>query len=181
MIEKGRSGILRRFFRKEWIETGLVVVLLIIFLWVLKVRFAGREGPPPRAAATRTTETEFDPDRLLRVGGKSPELNRTVGDAASPVDKRIQVPSCLTRDPFAPVNPTYDPLRREGSPSDHDPLVLNGVLMDSENPLAVIGKEVVGVGDPVPGGTVVSIRRNEVVLSMRGKERVLKMKQDRVR
>jgi hypothetical protein len=51
----------------------------------------------------------------------------------------------------------------EFASKEYGSLTLNGIIMDKENPVAIIGEEVYSVGDEVGGKTVKSITKSEVV------------------
>ena len=70
------------------------------------------------------------------------------------------------RDPFSSATSVSASAGLEG-------LVLNGIMWDSKNPLAIINSEVVKVGDELHGMKVAEITEKSVVLEYEGKEYTL--------
>ena len=84
------------------------------------------------------------------------------------------------RDPFAPLDKSMAPqsakiIKKVKKPStpDGNNLLLNGIIWNKDNPLAIIDDTVVKIGSVIAGRKVIAISVYHVEVEYRGKEETL--------
>lgn len=76
------------------------------------------------------------------------------------------------KDPFSP--PVIDVSKDVGQDIIAG-IKLEGIIWDSDKPLAIINEKVVGVGEMVAGVKVISITQNEVIFDVNGEQVPVKL------
>lgn len=77
------------------------------------------------------------------------------------------------KDPFKTVKMTYKPKKKVVY--NIPKWKLTGIMYNSNNPLAVINKKAVSVGDRINKGKVISIKKDKVIIEHSGKQYTLKV------
>ncbi len=77
------------------------------------------------------------------------------------------------KDPFKTVKMTYRPQKKVVF--NKPKWKLTGIMYNTVNPLAVINKKAVSVGDRINNGKVISIKRDKVIIEHNGKQYTLKV------
>ena len=152
---------------------GMAIVLVV----VLKNRFSGK-GVNTSGSSEARYEREMEPRnqesvkrRNRRIGGKAQaRLKKVEFNAVKP-------PAFLKRDLFSSRNPGNTP-KRMAEQIEKVNLELTATIIDGTGALAIIGNEVLGMGDMIKGLRVTAIKANEVILSKGKRQYVLRIKDE---
>jgi hypothetical protein len=157
------------FLKKDNIQLLLVVVLSIVLIVVFKNRMSGGKDIEKAAASPVTHNTA--PGTPVTVQDKA--LKSEAVDSKSLKASELKAPPSMKRDIFS-FRISENSSKREVVKSGPD-LKLNATITDDGEPLAIIGSEVLGIGEMVKGFTVITINNNEAVLLRNGKHYTLRM------
>ncbi len=122
------------------------------------------------------------------AGKKQPVIatkaaNREKAETLVPVNSEhtevdnLKPPSSLKRDLFSSGR-SMDKVKRNPDKKELKNLELKATIIDGQDPLAIIGDEVLGIGGSVEGLKVTAIKNNEVTLSKGGSQYILRMKKE---
>ena len=164
------------FSNKDNIKIAVMVGLAVVLLIVIAKRFSGSgtDEQPVSAVAGHQQIVMPQSQTVKRQYSKA-----AVNKAAVPKSVKYnnsEAPPFLTRDLFNSRNWDVRP-KREADQKDPG-LKLNATITDDGDPLAIIGDEVLGIGDSVKGFKVTAIRNHEAVLSGDGKHYTLRMTEE---
>jgi hypothetical protein len=162
---------------KENIKILIMIGMAIILLIILKIRFGAKADHTPDASAARyETGTESltrDSVReyIKRIPEKPPARSEKV------MSHGLKPPPFLKRDIFF-SRTTGTELTRKAEHVDEVKLELTATIIDGQGALAIIGNEVLGMGEVVKGLRVTSIKNNEVTLTRGKRQYVLRIKEE---
>jgi len=162
---------------KENIKILIMIGMAIILIVVLKNRFGGTSAEKSDSSKVRY-ETGMESqaqaatrDNYKRIPEKSPERSQKVKFSG------LKPPPFLKRDLFASRIPVTNP-KRKAEQMEEVKLELTATIIDGQGALAIIGNEVLGMGEMVNGLRVTAIKKNEVILSKGKKQHVLRIKEE---
>ena len=130
--------------KKELLQLGVTGVLIIIFFFLVVQGVAKKQAKQPEALAKLAPAGSAG--NVLPEKSNQKELFSKLAEETKNLE--------LKRDPFVPI-PKVVP---------HE-LLLNGIVWDKENPVAIIDNTIVKAGDDIEGNTVVDIQENSVTLT----------------
>ncbi|NIA17504.1 MAG: hypothetical protein GWO86_04065 [Planctomycetes bacterium] len=131
---------------RQKVMAALVPLLLIVLIWVIGRAF----GTTPIKTIKAGT---FDPAPI----------------AARPVKDKWQTPEKYPddlRDPMQYSSDSSAPAQEQEQQNSYDKIVVRGIVYSDDSPTAIIGDEIVGVGDKVYGVTVLKINADSVEFQM---------------
>ncbi len=146
--------MLKNLGKKERIEltiTGIGVIFLIFLVLgnVQKIQAKKRSMAKSGAAITSSMS--------VPISFEAPEIEEST------------IKQGWGRDPFSSGANTPEDIEFEG-------LVVNGIMWDKDNPLAIINDDVVKVGDKLGDLKVVEITKTSVILEQNGERHTLGLK-----
>ena len=154
---------------KENIKLLIMIGMAIILLIILKIRFGAKAVHTPDTSSahyeTGTASITQDAVRgyIKRIPEKAPARSEKV------MYHGLKPPPFLKRDLFFSRTTGTKP-NRKAEHMEEVNLKLTATIIDGQGALAIIGNEVLGMGEMVEGLRVTSIKNNEVILS-KGKRR----------
>ncbi len=162
---------------KENIKIICMVGLAIVLVVVLIHRFSAKAvntSDSPAAEYQRGMEP-LTGNSAREYKTRMPE--RTPSRSKKVMFNGVKPPALLKRDLFASRNTGNSPKRTtEQIEAVH--LELTATIIDGAGALAIIGNEVLGMGDRVKGMRVTAIKENEVTLSKGKRQYVLRIKDE---
>ena len=141
--------------KKEQLQIGVTAVLSIVLFFLVIQGVARKQAKQPEVMAKLATARPAE--NASSGKNKQKELFLKLAEETKNAE--------LKRDPFFPI-PKVVP--RE--------LLLNGIVWDTENPVAIINNIVVKAGDDIEGNTVVDIQENSVTLTNGSRTLTLELK-----
>ncbi len=127
-------------------QKAMIILIPILFL-VFIFSFKNVIMPPKKANA----KTEFKPSLL---GGDGAQNQTLVWKTPEPYPENL-------RDPMTFGTVKYD--------VEQGPLIVKGILYSDDNPSAVIGSQIAGVGNSINGVTIIKINKESVEFEKDGK------------
>jgi hypothetical protein len=162
---------------KENLKIVIMIAMAIILLVILKNRFTEKavHTSDASAAGYETASASLSQDAArgykARIPAKRPARpNKGMVQGLKP-------PPFLKRDLFASRKPGTNPTRMAEHVEEVN-LELTATLIDGQGALAIIGNEVLGMGEMIQGFRVTAIKKNEVILSKGTKQYVLRIKEE---
>jgi hypothetical protein len=162
---------------KENIKILFMIGMAILLIVVLKHRFSGNSAKTSDSSAV-SHETVMKAQTQDGTGGfdkriqdKAPARSQTVKFNG------LKSPPFLKRDLFYSGNPEIMPIRKAGQ-MERNNLELTATIIDDQGALAIIGNEVLGMGEMIKGFRVTAIKNNEVILSKGEKQHVLRVSEE---
>ena len=162
---------------KENIKILIMIGMAIILIVVLKNRFGetSAEKSDSSAVGHETGMEAQNQAGTLAYDKRIPE--KTPARSQKVKFNRFKQPPFLKRDLFSSGNPVFKPIRKTEQ-MDGSNLELTATIIDGQGALAIIGNEVLGMGEMVNGLRVTAIKKNEVILSKGKKQHVLRIKEE---
>jgi hypothetical protein len=162
---------------KENIKLAVMIGMDIIFVFVLKSRFSGKAVITSDSAAI-SKETEMESLSQDSVRGHNTRVQEKEPAQLTAVTVHdLKPPPFLKRDLFSSRNPEIKP-KREAAQMEAANLELTATIIDDQGALAIIGNEVLGIGEMVMGLHITAIKNNEVILSKGKRQHVLRIKEE---
>ena len=162
------------FSKKDNIKLVFVAVLSIVLIVVLKAGMSGGKDAESSAASPEIYNTaEGTPAPFIKQTRVDRPLKRKSGKSKTLDASTLKAPPSLKRDIFS-FRLSKNSSKREEVRRGPD-LELNATITDERQPLAIIGSEVLGIGDVVKGYTLTEIKNHEAVLSRDGEHYTLRM------
>ena len=162
---------------KENIKILIMIGMAIILMVILKIRFSGKAVHISDSSAAGN-EAGIESLTQDSAGGN----NSRIPEQAPARSQKVifhspKPPPFLKRDLFSSRNPGTNPKRKAEQTKEVN-LELTATIIDGQGALAIIGNEVLGMGDTVKGLRVTAIRKNEVVLSKGKRQYILRIKEE---
>ena len=144
----------------------LAVFVVALLGWIWPMTHGARTGQMIQSVG-ETEEMAKDIDRLERAVAWN---RRSAESLTATFSSRQSVPDDIGRDPFARLTKEVE-IAATPDQQMFSELVLSGVIVVGEYPLAVINGEMYGRGSTIREMRVVEIEEDEVVLESSGGER----------
>lgn len=161
---------------KENIKILVMIGMAIILVVILKIRFGEKAVHiPDTSAAHYKTGTELQTKDSVREYSKTIH-ERPPARSEKVVFHDLKPPPSLKRDLFFSRKPGTKPIGKEEHVEEVK-LELTATIIDGQGALAIIGNEVLGMGEVIEGLRVTSIKKNEVVLSKGKRQYVLRIRE----
>lgn len=154
-----------------------MIFMAIVLVVILKIRFAGTsehsEVSPSAAQKIEVTAIPQSPSSDISRN----KMVRSPVQTGRGTFQGTKAPPLLERDLFSSSKSPSVPTRK-GEHAEQVELELTATIIDSQGALAIIGDDVLAIGDMVQGLQVTSIKKNEVVLSKGNKQYIFKLNED---
>jgi hypothetical protein len=155
------------FSNKENIKIAVMVGLALVLIIVIAKRFSNSGTDEPVSAVAGHEQIEMhEQQNVKRQYSKAP-FKKTAMKSENIKLFNSEAPPFLTRDLFNSRIRDIIP-KREKEQVKEVPLELTATIIDGNGELAIIGDEVLGIGDEVKGFTIKEVRNNEVLLARDG-------------
>ena len=154
---------------KENIKLLLIIPLSILLIFVLKHRMSGGKDAEKSGASPEIHRSS----PAATVHARDTSWKREAGGTRSMKNYALKAPPSLKRNIFAFRISKNNSIREEEQKDSG--LKLNATITDDRAPLAIIGSEVLGIGDMVKGFKVTEIKNDEAVLLKDGIHYTLRM------
>ena len=162
---------------KENIKLAIMIGMAIIFVFVLKSRFSGK-AVITSDSSVLSNETQIESLHQDSVRGYNTRMQeKTPARLKEMNDHDLKPPPFLKRDLFSSRNPEIKP-KREAAQMEAANLELTATIIDDQGALAIIGNEVLGIGEMLMGLRITAIKNNEVILSKGKSQHVLRIKEE---
>jgi len=159
---------------KENIKILFMIGMAIVLVFVLKNRFGGTEAENSDSSAA-SYENRMEPQTEIAMGGYDKRIPKKAPARSKAMKfKSPEPPPFLKRDLFSSRYSGLNPIRKSEETEEVN-LELKATIIDGRDPLAIIGNEVLGLGEFIKGAEVIAIKNNVAILSRDGKQYVLKM------
>jgi hypothetical protein len=161
---------------KENIKILVMIGMAIILMVILKISFGGKAVQTSDSSAahyeTGTESLTQDSAReyIKRIPETAPARSKKL------MFRGLKPPPFLKRDLFFSRTTGTKPTRK-AEHVEEVKLELTATIIDGQGALAIIGNEVLGMGEVIKGLRVTSIKKNEVILSKGKKQYVLRIKE----
>ena len=159
---------------KENLKIVFMVIMAIVLVFILKIRFSGKGEV---SSATAQEENIIMPTQAADSNIIQRKVTRTPAPRGSRVFQTAKAPPFLERDLFSSRISASVP-KRKGEHVEQVELELTATIIDSQGALAIIGNDVLAIGDMVQGYQVTSIKKNAVLLSKGKRQHELRIKED---
>ena len=158
---------------KENLKILFMIGMAIVLVFVLKNRFSEKT-----ANTSGSSSTHYDTGMGSLTQNSARRDNSRMAEKAPARLKQVMLhglkaPISLKRDIFS-YRISKNSSKREEAQKDSG-LKLNATITDGSEPLAIIGNEVLGIGESVNGFEIRAIKNNEAVLLRDGKHYTLRI------
>ena len=162
---------------KENVKIVIMIGMAIILLVILKNRFAEKtvHTSDTSAAGYETKLASLSQDAAQRYNARIPA--KTPARLNKGMVQGLKPPPFLKRDLFSSRNIGTNPTRKAEHVEEVN-LQLTATIVDGQGALAIIGNEVLGMGDMIQGFRVTAIQKNEVILTKGKKQYLLRIKEE---
>jgi hypothetical protein len=162
---------------KENIKILLMIGMAIILVVILKNRFGGTEAEKSDSSEA-SYENRMEPQTEIAIGGYDKGIpKRAPARSKTTKLKGPEPPPFLKRDLFFSRYSELNP-KIKGEEMEDLNLELTATIVDGRGALAIIGNEVLEMGEMVNGLRVTAIKNNEVILSKGKRKYVLRINEE---